>query len=90
MAYPVNTQWTVVAKYHQSLLFDEPVENLLGLAYESCCWGIKILASETNDADFLITDRAIYLEFTFKGLSSAGQDVESRLNRSIPGYQAPF
>ncbi len=89
-AYPLNDRWTVVAKYHQSLLFDEPVENLFGLSYESCCWGFKILASLTNDDDFIVTDRAIYFELTLKGLGQAGQDIETRLSNSIPGYQAQF
>jgi len=60
------------------------------MAYESCCWGIKILVSETNDADFLVTDQAIYFEITFKGLSRAGQDVEGKLKNSITGYQPTF
>jgi len=89
-AFPVGNHWALIAKSHQSLKFDEPVQNLLGLAYESCCWGIKILASETNDADFIVIDRAIYFEITFKGLSRAGQDVEGKLRNSITGYQPTF
>jgi len=89
-AYPLNDRWTIVAKHHQSLLFDEPVENLLGLSYESCCWGFKILASQTSDDDFIEIDRTIYFELTLKGLGQAGQDIDTRLSNSIPGYQAQF
>ena len=89
-AYPLNDRWTIVAKYHQSLLFDEPVENLFGLSYESCCWGFKILASQTSDDDFIEIDRTIYFELTLKGLGQAGQDIDTRLSNSIPGYQAQF
>jgi LPS-assembly protein len=89
-ALPVGNHWALIAKVHQSLKFEEPVQNLLGMAYESCCWGIKILASETNDADFLVIDRAIYFEITFKGLSRAGQDVEGKLRNAISGYQPTF
>jgi LPS-assembly protein len=92
MVYPINERWEVVGKLHQSLLFDKPVENLLGLSYQSCCWGIKILASQTgNDKEnFAITDNAIYFEMTFKGLSQAGEDIDSRLSKTIPGYQPAF
>jgi LPS-assembly protein len=89
-AYPLNDRWTIVAKYHQSLLFNQPVENLFGLSYESCCWGFKILASQTSDDDFIETDRAIYFELTLKGLSQAGQDIDTKLTNSIPGYQTRF
>ena len=88
--YPLNDRWAIVAKYHQSQLFDKPVENLFGLSYESCCWGFKILASQTSDDNFIETDQAIYFELTLKGLSQVGQDIDKELSNSIPGYQARF
>ena len=90
LVYPINDRWTIVAKYHQSLLFDKPVENLFGVNYESCCWGLKILASQTSDDDFLVTDRALFIELTFKGLSQAGQDIDARLAKAISGYRPQF
>ncbi len=92
LAYPLNERWEMVAKLHQSLKFDEPVENLLGISYESCCWGLKILAGQTGDEDndFAETDNSIYFEFTFKGLSQAGDDIDSQLFDAIPGYRPAF
>ena len=92
LAYPINERWDMVAKIHQSLKFSEPVENLLGISYQSCCWGLKILAGQTGDdkTDFAVTDNSIYFEFTFKGLSRAGQDIDSQLFRAIPGYRPAF
>lgn len=88
--YPLNERWSIMAKYHQSQLFDMPVENLFGLSYESCCWGFKILASQTSDDSFTETDQAIYFELTLKGLSQFGQDIDTKLSNSIPGYQSRF
>ena len=92
LAYPVNERWEVVAKLHHSLKFSEPVENLLGISYQSCCWGLKILAGQTGDDtnDFAETDNSIYFEFTFKGLSQAGDDIDNQLSDAIPGYRAAF
>ena len=92
LVYPINERWEMVAKIHRSLKFDEPVENLLGFSYESCCWGIKILAGQTGDEkeDFADTETSIYFEFTFKGLSQAGQDIDTQLGRAIPGYRPAF
>ena len=92
LVYPINERWGMVAKIHQSLKFNEPVENLLGISYESCCWGFKILAGQTGDdtEDFAETDNSIYFEFTFKGLSQAGQDIDGQLFDAIPGYQPAF
>lgn len=92
LAYPVDERWTLFAKYHQSLLFEKPVDHLLGLAYESCCWGIKILAGQSGDEDddFGDTDNQVSIEITLKGLSDAGTDIDARLSEAIPGYQARF
>jgi len=92
LVYPINERWTLVAKYHQSLQFDETVENLLGINYESCCWGLKILAGQTGEEgdDFAETDSSIYFEITFKGLSQVGQDIDTQLRNAIPGYSPGF
>ncbi len=89
-AYPLNNRWTLVAKIHRSIKFDSPVDNLLGMSYESCCWGIKILASQTSDDDFLETENKLYFELTLKGLGKGGDDIDTKLGNSIPGYQAGF
>ena len=92
MVYPLNERWTFVAKYHYSLQYKKPVENMLGVNYESCCWGLKILASQTGQdfEDFEETTNSIYLELTFKGLSDAGEDIDKRLINAIPGYDPAF
>ena len=92
LVYPINERWEVVAKIQQSLKFNEPVENLLGISYESCCWGFKMLAGQTGDdtKDFAETENSIYFEFTFKGLGQAGQDIDSQLFEAIPGYRPSF
>ena len=92
LAYPINERWTVVAKYHRSLQYNKPVENLVGINYESCCWGLKILAGQTGDDidDFETTTNSIFMELTFKGLSQAGEDIDSQLIRAIPGYSPNF
>ena len=92
LVYPFNDRWTLVAKYHHSLRFDRPVENLLGISYESCCWGLKILAGQSGDEDedFADTDNSIFFELTLKGLSSAGTDIDSLLREAVPGYRPAF
>ncbi|MDH3387565.1 MAG: LPS assembly protein LptD, partial [Gammaproteobacteria bacterium] len=92
MVYPVNERWTVIAKYHHSLRFERTVENLLGFSYESCCWGLKILAGQKGAVldNFAETDNSIYFELTLKGLSKAGRDIDAQLGDAIPGYVPDF
>ncbi len=88
--YPVTHNWTAFAKRQYSIKHEKPVQNLAGLAYESCCWGFKVLYEESADSDFLEVDRSINVQLTFKGLSNAGKDINSILENGILGYQAPF
>jgi len=98
MVYPVSERWTIVAKYQRSLRFEQPIEKLLGFSYESCCWGLKILAGQSTDDfddftdsdDFVEPDNRIYFELTLKGLSKAGSDIDQQLRDAISGYKPPF
>lgn len=90
MVYPINPSWTMVAKYSESILLDKPVENLFGVNYESCCWGIKILASETSNDTFTVTDNAVFFELTLKGLGQSSRTLDDQLISAIPGYNSNF
>jgi len=88
--YPLSTRWTGFAKRQHSIREDKPVQNLFGLAYESCCWGFKMLYEESSDNNFEETDRTVFFQLTLKGLSSAGKDIDSLLENGILGYQPAF
>ena len=90
LVYPVNINWSAFAKYQYSLLKEETVQNLAGLSYESCCWGFQLLYEEEADDDFEEIDRRVYFQVIFKGLSSAGKDIDSVLEDGILGYQPAF
>ena len=88
--YPVTTRWTGFGKHQYSIEHEKPVQNLFGLAYESCCWGFKVLYEEAANDSFEEVDRGVYFELTLKGLSSAGKDIDSILEDGILGYQPVF
>ncbi len=88
--YPLNMNWTMIAKQQLSMVHNIPVQNLFGLFYESCCWGFKALYEENSNKSFEKINRAVYFEMTFKGLSSAGKDINSLLKDDILGYQTKF
>ncbi len=91
-AVPLNERWSLQAKTQHSLRFNEVVENIVGLSYESCCWGIKLLLQQEGDAsvDFADDESSFFFELTLKGLSQFGSNIDSTLNRSIPGYRPGF
>jgi LPS-assembly protein len=90
MVYPINPRWTMVAKHSESILLNKTDENLLGLNYESCCWGIKMLISQTSNDNFTETDDAVFFELTLKGLGQSSQTLDSQLAEAIVGYNPNF
>ncbi len=86
MVYPVSSRWTSYLKRQYSIRKERPVQNLLGLAYDSCCWKFDLLYEEYADEALTKTDRGVYFQFTFKGLSSAGKDIGTILEDGILGY----
>ncbi len=62
------------------------MQNLVGLSYEGCCWGVQLLYEKESDKNFEELDQRVYLQFTFKGLTSAGKDIDAILEDGILGY----
>lgn len=88
--YPLNPQWNSFAKRQHSIKNDRLVQNLIGFAYESCCWAFKALYEEKSDTDFESTDYSVYFQLTFKGLTNAGKDIDALLEDGILGYLPPY
>lgn len=83
---PINTRWKFFAKKQYSIADKHSVEQLLGLHYDSCCWGFSIIANEESNDDFSETNKSIYFQLSLKGLSNLGRDNQQILSDSIPGY----
>jgi LPS-assembly protein len=90
LVYPLSPALQLFAKRQYSVRQQKPVENLLGLAWQSCCWGMKLLYRESSDRDFTEIDRGVFLELTLKGLGSAGKSIDSIAESAILGYHPAF
>ncbi len=92
--YAFNRNYSGVARWNYSLKDKKSIDTIIGLAYDSCCWSIQLLAqrrlqnSSTTNAAY---DDSILVQFVFKGLGSlSGSKVRSTLEESIYGYSDPF
>ena len=90
LVYPHSEHWSLFLKQQHSIQEDKPVQNLAGVTYDSCCWRLDLLYEEDSDINFSDTDRSVYLQLTFKGLGSAGNDINALLEDDILGYQSPY
>ena len=89
---PIHNNWRILG--HAQYDIDNRVTRdlLLGINYESCCWGISVYGrSYYNDLDNVNSpdvkaNRAVMAEFTFKGLGGFNNKLASLLENRILGF----
>jgi len=88
--YAINREYSSFFRWNYSLKDHKDIDVIGGVAYDSCCWSIQLLAqrrlqnSTTNSNDY---DNSILLQFVFKGLGSlSGSKARTTLEQSIYKY----
>jgi len=88
LAWPLATQWRVMARWNQAINVSRNLETLAGLEYEDCCWAVRAVARQYRDSPLEVdAQTGFYLELELKGLSRLGSSLENQLQSSILGYQ---
>ncbi|WP_104472240.1 LPS-assembly protein LptD [Acinetobacter indicus] len=89
---PVYNNWRILGHAQYDLDNSIAREYLLGVNYESCCWGISVYGrSYYNDLDDVSDHnvkpkRAIMAELNLKGLGSFNNKLASLLENRILGF----
>lgn len=88
--YAINREYSGVVRWNYSLKDRKNIDGIAGIAYNSCCWAIQVLAhsrlqnSTTSSGAY---DNSILVQFVFKGLGSlSGSKARTTLEDSIYGY----
>lgn len=84
VGWPLSDRWSFVTALEYSLRDKTTVDQVLGVQYESCCWAIRLAATEQVSRRDGSTDNAVRLQVEFKGL--AGQSARRRYENDILGY----
>ncbi len=70
---PINESWRVLGRVNYSLLDNDLLSADAGFEYDSCCWGLRVMARRflrNRDGDYR---DAIYLQLVLKGLGEFGR-----------------
>jgi LPS-assembly protein len=86
LLWRLSTRWSAIARWNYSLRNEQTLERLAGIEYNSCCWGVRLVAQQYINSDTGQEDNAIYLQLVLKGLGKLGEDIDSLLKRRILGY----
>ncbi|EOZ5647761.1 LPS assembly protein LptD, partial [Acinetobacter baumannii] len=89
---PIKDNWRIMGHVQYDMDNDVARELLLGVNYESCCWGISVYGrSYYNDLDDpkspdVSEKRAIMAEITLKGLGGLNNKLASLLENRVLGF----
>jgi len=84
--WPLNEQWSLVARHNYSLQEDRLIEALAGVEYGRCCWKVRAIARKLTDGDGNDHNMSFMLQLELNGLGRFGDDIDNALERSIYGY----
>jgi LPS-assembly protein len=84
--WPLGNNWNAIGRYNYSLFESKVLDRFLGVEYESCCWGIRILARKAVSRSSGESDSAISFQFILKGFTNLGSSSAKQLERDILGY----
>lgn len=97
-AWPFNDHWSSMGAYSYNISKHYQMMSFLGVQYDSCCWGLRLLGGRTFRD--LVQDglapvprytNSVFLQVFLKGLGSVGNnDPSSVLQTYLPGYMDTF
>ena len=64
----------------------EPLEEFVGLEYDSCCWRVRVVGRRYVSRRTGESDSSISLQFELKGFNQRALAPEELLDRGILGY----
>lgn len=95
--WKINKHWSIMGRWNYSWSHAYNQAYMYGVAYDSCCWAIRLVTARTFTAvgpapDYTKQyDQAYYVEIALKGLDTvANVDSGDFLAQSIAGYSDTF
>jgi LPS-assembly protein len=86
LSWPVARSWNVVGRYNYSFRDSEALEEFIGIEYESCCWGLRLITRRYITTRDGTRDTSIGLQLVLKGMTSLGTKADRLLEHGILGY----
>ncbi len=86
LSWPLSTRWNIVGRYNYSFRDKEALEQFIGIEYESCCWGLRLVTRRHISTRDGTRDTSIGLQLVLKGMTSLGTKADRLLENGILGY----
>lgn len=100
LVWPLSRRWNFFGYLYYDLTLAVARNDYIGLSYNSCCWALRVVASNNWNSNTNINgspsfqnkySTTYYVEFLLKGLGSAGYgSAENMLTATLPGFSDVF
>jgi len=80
-SFPITSSLSFFGSVNKNLSNSIDEKNLFGLAYENCCWELKLARF-----DGVSNEDSLNLELVFKDLASSSPNLTERIKSLIPRY----
>lgn len=87
-SWPLSKKWNFVGRYNYSLRDNEILERFIGIEYESCCWGLRVVSRRFLSTRGGERDSAFIVQLVLKGMGGIGTNADKMLGRGILGYSS--
>jgi len=88
--WPLSPSWQILGRWYYDISDSRKLESLVGIEYDSCCWGVRFITRDfidsTNDNTNNTSNRIFMVQIVLKGLAAFGSNIESVLEDGILGY----
>ncbi len=91
--WPISDNLGLIARWNYDHANSRDLESIIGLAYSSCCWDMRIIARRWVDntdlsGNFVRKNSGIFIQFELKGLGNIlGNSIDSLIGNSIAGFK---
>lgn len=97
VAWELTDNWSVVAHHYQDLALKKPVDQYLGIRYNSCCWSVGLGAKRNVTArpyqqdNKLHYDNSVAINFELRGLGNDHRSgIDDMLRKGKLSYIKAF
>jgi LPS-assembly protein len=84
-AWPLKGNWSVVGGVNYDILHHQPLEEIWGFEYDTCCWNFQLAHRHYLQPNRQY-DNVFFFSLQLKGLGTIGKHLEDLLQRDILGY----
>ncbi|MCS5560043.1 MAG: hypothetical protein NZ738_11645, partial [Oceanospirillaceae bacterium] len=86
VVWPLNPQWTLIAKHKEDLRNQQLQDEIVGIEYTNCCWKGRLVSRHWLADQNKGVEHGVFFELSLKGLG----DIDTQLTTGSQVLMADF